>query len=80
MKTTNGNSPKKFGRVALGGVIGNQLEKFMKPKNKQPKPKGDMTQAKRQAKRRQFLNKIAIAAGFTGWSAYETSCIKSGKL
>lgn len=75
MKTKNGNSPKKYGKVVLGAVIGNQSEIFMTPKNKQSKLKGDTTQAKRQSKRRQILNKIAKVVGFAGWSAYETAVI-----
>lgn len=39
------------------------------------KPKGDTTQRKRQARRREKLNQIAQAAGFASWSAYETAVI-----
>ncbi len=39
------------------------------------KPKGDTTQARRQSKRRAKLNQIARAAGYSGWSAYETAVI-----
>lgn len=38
--------------------------------------KGDTTQKYRIARRRAQLNKIAQAAGYTGWSAYETACIR----
>lgn len=36
------------------------------------KPKGDTTQKQRMARRRARLNKIARAAGYKSWSAYET--------
>ncbi len=71
----NGNLPKRFGKVVLGVVTGNQSEKSMIPKNRQSKRKGDTTQGKRQNKRRQKLNEIAKAAGFASWSAYETAVI-----
>ena len=34
----------------------------------------------RQQKRRAELNKLAKQAGFSSWSAYETACIKKGKV
>lgn len=37
--------------------------------------RGDTTQKYRIARRRAQLNKIAQAAGYTGWSAYETAVI-----
>jgi hypothetical protein len=41
---------------------------------------GDTTQARRQQKRRALLNKMAQLAGYKSWSAYETACIKKGKI
>lgn len=35
----------------------------------------DTTVAKRQGKRREQLNQIAVAAGWQSWSAYETAVI-----
>ncbi len=43
-------------------------------------PKGDTTQKRRQSRRREKLNKLAKAAGFASWSAYETTCIKKDGL
>lgn len=39
------------------------------------KTKGDTTQKRRQSRRRERLNEIARASGFTSWSAYETACL-----
>ena len=43
--------------------------------NEQKKPKGDTTTKRRQARRRENLNKIARAKGFSSWSAYETAVL-----
>lgn len=40
-----------------------------------PAPKGDTTQKRRQARRRERLNELAHAAGFPSWSAYETAVL-----
>lgn len=40
-----------------------------------PAPKGDTTQQRRQARRRERLNELAQAAGFPSWSAYETAVL-----
>lgn len=42
---------------------------------KKSNPKGDTTQKYRIARRRAKLNKIAQAAGYVSWSAYETAVI-----
>ena len=38
-------------------------------------PKGDTTAKRRQARRREKLNQIARAKGFSSWSAYETAVL-----
>jgi len=43
--------------------------------NEQKKPKGDTTTKRRQARRREKLNEIARAKGFSSWSAYETAVL-----
>ena len=50
----------------------------MKKKNKgeaKASPKGDTTAKRRQARRREKLNQIARAKGFSSWSAYETAIL-----
>ena len=46
-----------------------------KQDNMNKKPKGDTTQKRRQARRREKLNQIARAKGFSSWSAYETAVL-----
>ena len=48
--------------------------------NTTPPPKGDRTQARRQARRRQRLDEIAQAQGFDTWSKLETAVLNGSTI
>lgn len=40
----------------------------------------DSTVTKRQSKRREQLNRLAVLAGYSSWSAYETAVLNGTRL
>lgn len=58
----------------------NKQQGGRKPSRKHQPHWKDSTVTKRQSKRREQLNQIAMSAGYPSWSAYETAVLNGTRL